>query len=106
MAARPSGDKGGDLPAEVPDFSGRRIDRYGPPTSLTITDLAGGASQGPELTRRIRVGTEQRLRASAYAASCDEAAEHPACHLARRDWDLRVVPGGPTRVELVLDGHG
>jgi hypothetical protein len=47
-------------------------DRYGPATSLTITGLAGGASQGPELTRRIRVGTEQRLRASAYAASCDE----------------------------------
>jgi thiol-disulfide isomerase/thioredoxin len=81
-------------------------DRYGPATSLMITGLAGGASQGPELTRRIRVDTEQRLRASAYAASCDETAEHPACHLARRDWDLRVVPGGPSRVELVLDGHG
>jgi hypothetical protein len=81
-------------------------DRYGPATSLTITGLAGGPSQGPELTRRIRVGAERRLRASAYAASCDEAAGHPACHLARRDWDLRVVPGGPTRVELVLDGHG
>ena len=81
-------------------------DRYGPATSLTITGLAGGASQGPELTRRIRIGSEQRLRASAYAASCAEVAEHPACHLARRDWDLRVVPGGPTRVELVLDPHG
>jgi thiol-disulfide isomerase/thioredoxin len=81
-------------------------DRYGPATSLTVTGLAGGPSQGPELTRRIRVGTEPRLRASAYAASCDEHAEHPACHLARRDWDLRVVPGGPTSVELVLDGHG
>jgi thiol-disulfide isomerase/thioredoxin len=81
-------------------------DRYGPATSLTITGLADGASQGRELTRRIRVGTERRLRASAYAASCAEAAEHPACHLARRDWDLRVVPGGPTRVELVLDGYG
>ena len=31
-------------------------DRYGPATSLTITGLAGGASQGPELTRRIRIG--------------------------------------------------
>jgi thiol-disulfide isomerase/thioredoxin len=81
-------------------------DRYGPATSLAITGLAGGPSQGPELTRRIRVGTESRLRASAYAASCAEHAEHPACHLARRDWDLRVVPGGPTSVELVLDGHG
>jgi hypothetical protein len=81
-------------------------DRYGPATSLTVTGLATGASQGAELTRRIHVETGQRLRASAYAASCDEAAEHPACHLARRDWDLRVVPGGPTRVELVLGGHG
>jgi thiol-disulfide isomerase/thioredoxin len=81
-------------------------DRYGPATSLTVTGLAGGPSHGPELTRRIRVGTESRLRASAYAASCDEHAEHPACHLARRDWDLRVVPGGPSSVELVLDGHG
>ena len=81
-------------------------DRYGPATSLTVTGLATGASQGAELTRRIHVETGQRLRASAYAASCDKAAEHPACHLARRDWDLRVVPGGPTRVELVLDGHG
>ena len=80
-------------------------DRYGPATSLTIAGLVGGASQGRELTRRIRIGSEQRLRASAYAASCDEAAEHPACHLARRDWDLRVVPGGPNRVELVLDAH-
>jgi hypothetical protein len=80
-------------------------DRYGPATSLTIAGLAGGASQGRELTRRIRIGSEQRLRASAYVASCDEAAEHPACHLVRRDWDLRVVPGGPTRVELVLDAH-
>ena len=87
--------------------AGETLDgRYGPATSLTVTGLAGGPSQGPELTRRIRVGTGARLRASAYAASCDEHAEHPACHLARRDWDLRVVPGGPTSVELVLDGHG
>jgi hypothetical protein len=51
------------------------------------------------------VTTENRLTVSAYAASCDEQAEHPACHLARRDWDLRVTAGGPTRVELVLDAH-
>jgi thiol-disulfide isomerase/thioredoxin len=80
-------------------------DRYGPATSLSIIGLAGGPSQGPELTRRIRIGVERRLRASAYAASCDERAEHPACHLARRDWDVRVVPGGPTQVELSLDSR-
>jgi thiol-disulfide isomerase/thioredoxin len=77
-------------------------DRYGPATSLTVTGLAGGPSQGPQLSRRIRIGTESRLRASAYAASCDAGAEHPACHLARRDWDLRVVPGGPTSLDLAL----
>jgi hypothetical protein len=81
-------------------------DRYGPATSLAITGLADGPSHGPELTRRITVRTGARLRASAYAASCAAHAEHPACHLARRDWDLRVVPGGPTRVELLLDGDG
>jgi thiol-disulfide isomerase/thioredoxin len=77
-------------------------DRYGPPTSLSITGLADGASQGPQLSRRIRIGAEPRLRVSAYAASCDRADEHPACHLARRDWDLRVVPGGPTELRLAL----
>jgi len=80
-------------------------DRYGPSTSLTITGLAEGASRGPELTRTLTVSTETRLHVSAYAASCDEQAEHPACHLARRDWDLRVADGGPARVELVLDAH-
>jgi thiol-disulfide isomerase/thioredoxin len=81
-------------------------DRYGPATSLTIIGLADGPSQGPQLTRRVVVAVGSRPRASAYAASCDESAEHPACHLSRRDWDLRVVPGGPTSVRLVLDGHG
>jgi thiol-disulfide isomerase/thioredoxin len=80
-------------------------DRYGPSTSLRITGLATGPSLGPELTRELTVTTETRLEVSAYAASCDERAEHPACHLARRAWDLRVVEGGPTRVELVLDAH-
>lgn len=85
---------------------GEQLDeRYGPSTSLKITGLAGGPSLGPELSRRLTVTTEARLRVSAYAASCDEHAQHPACHLARRDWDLRVTAGGPTRVELVLDAH-
>lgn len=86
-------------PGETPD------DRYGPSTSLRVTGLAGGPSAGPELTRELTVTTETRLEVSAYAASCDADAEHPACHLARRTWDLRVTEGGPSRVELVLDAH-
>jgi thiol-disulfide isomerase/thioredoxin len=80
-------------------------DRYGPSTSLKITGLAPGPSLGPDLIREITVAAESRLSVSAYAASCDEQAEHPACHLARREWDLRVTEGGPARVELVLDAH-
>jgi hypothetical protein len=80
-------------------------DRYGPSTSLRIAGLPDGDSLGPELRRRVRTIAGTTLRVSAYAASCDEGAEHPACHLARHDWDLRVVPGGPASLELVLDGN-
>ena len=43
---------------------------------------------------------------TAQAASCDVAAEHPACYLARQDWGIpvRVVPGGPDHLELMLLG--
>ncbi len=90
----------------VPPAGETLDDRYGPSTSLQVSGLTSGPSLGPELTRELTLTTETRLRVSAYAASCDGQAEHPACHLARRDWDLRVTPGGPARVELVLDGHG
>jgi thiol-disulfide isomerase/thioredoxin len=91
--------------AFVPPPGERLDDRYGPSTSLTITGLETGPSLGPELTRTVRITDETRVGVSAYAASCDESAEHPACHLARRDWELRVTPGGPSRIELVLDAH-
>jgi thiol-disulfide isomerase/thioredoxin len=86
----------------VPPPGEKLDDRYGPSTSLMISGLESGPSQGPELVRTIPIGTEQRLRVSAYAASCDEDGEYPACHLARRDWDLRVTPGGPTDLRLTL----
>jgi hypothetical protein len=89
----------------VPPPGEKLDDRYGPPTSLRIAGLAGGDSVGTELRRRVRTEAGATVTVSAYAASCDGDAEHPACHLARHDWDLRVVPGGPTTLELVLDGH-
>ena len=98
----------GDVTVEVtfvPPPGETLDDRYGPSTSLRITGLATGPSLGPDLTRTVRIGNESRLHVSAYAASCDERAEHSACHLARRDWDLRVTDGAPTAIELLLDGH-
>ncbi|HST67172.1 MAG TPA: thioredoxin-like domain-containing protein [Mycobacteriales bacterium] len=89
----------------VPPPGEKLDDRYGSSTSLKITGLGTGPSLGPELTRTVTIDGETRVQVSAYAASCDEDAEHPACHLARRDWDLRVTAGAPTRVELVLDAH-
>jgi hypothetical protein len=89
----------------VPPPGEKLDDRYGPSTSLRIAGLAGGDSVGTELRRRVRTEAGTTVTVSAYAASCDEDAEHPACHLARHDWDLRVVPGGPATLELVLDGH-
>ena len=96
----------GEVTIEVsftPPAGEKLDDRYGPATSLTITGGHDGPSTGPGLIRRLRLTTETRLQVSAYAASCDERAEHPACQLARRNWELRVTPGGPDQVGLVLD---
>lgn len=95
----------GEVTVEVvfaPPAGERLDDRYGPATSLTVTGLPDGPSLGPGLTRGLRVAAGTRLHVSAYAASCDEHAEHPACHLARREWDLVVTPGGPTALRLPL----
>jgi hypothetical protein len=99
----------GDVTVEVvftPPAGERLDDRYGPPTSLAVTGLPDGPSLGPGLTRTVRAVAGTRLHVSAYAASCDAGAEHPACHLARREWDLVVTDGGPGSVRLVLDRDG
>jgi hypothetical protein len=46
------------------------------------------------------------LHVAATAASCDTEGEHPACHLTQQDWGIpvRLVEGGPDRLELVLRG--
>ena len=43
---------------------------------------------------------------AAFAASCDEGAEFPACHVHQQDWGIpvRVVPGGAAELRLFLRG--
>jgi thiol-disulfide isomerase/thioredoxin len=92
---------------------GRMLDeRYGPATRLSVTSspadlLVAGAGESTELARdlELRAG-EGVLHVTAQAASCDAAAEHPACHLARQDWGVpvRVGADGPAELRLVLLG--
>jgi len=46
------------------------------------------------------------LHVAATAASCDEAVEHPACHISQQDWGIpvRLTDGAPDRLDLVLRG--
>jgi hypothetical protein len=89
-------------------------DRFGPATRLQVSAsppelLRSGAGESIELRRDLVVSDavgEGVLHVTAQAASCDDGAEHPACHLVRQDWGvpLRVVPGGPPRLTLMLRG--
>jgi hypothetical protein len=92
---------------------GRKLDeRYGPSTRLDVTAsphelLVAGAGESVELRRELRLAEGAGvLHVTAQAASCDDGGEHPACYLARQDWGVpvRVVPGGPDRLDLVLLG--
>jgi thiol-disulfide isomerase/thioredoxin len=89
-------------------------DRFGPSTLLQVSAsppelLASGAGETTELIRPLEVSaavTTGVLHVTAQAASCDEGAEHPACHRTRQDWGVpvRVVAGGTDRLPLVLRG--
>lgn len=89
-------------------------DRFGPATRLEISAappelLVAGAGVGTELTRTITLAEghgEGVLQVVAQAASCDSAAVHPVCRVARQDWGVpvRVEPGGPAELRLVLAG--
>ncbi|MBX6356210.1 MAG: redoxin domain-containing protein [Micromonosporaceae bacterium] len=89
-------------------------DSYGEPTRLEVSAsppelLLAGAGTGRELSRRLVINgdvAEGVLQVVAQAATCDAEAENPACHLARQDWGVpvRVVPGGPDRLPLILRG--
>jgi thiol-disulfide isomerase/thioredoxin len=94
---------------------GQRLDdRYGPSTRLQVSAsppelLRDGGGDSVELTRQLVVAddiTGGVLHVTAQAASCDEGVEHPACHVSRQDWGVpvRVRPGGPDRLTLMLRG--
>jgi thiol-disulfide isomerase/thioredoxin len=89
-------------------------DRFGPSTLLRVTAsppelLAAGAGESTDLRRTLEIapGIDAGvLHVTAQAASCDDGAEHPACHVTRQDWGVpvRVVAGAPTRLPLILRG--
>ena len=72
-------------------------------------DAYSGAGEGTELARELEVADgvpDGVLHVSVRAASCDEGGEFPACHVHQQDWGvpLRLLPGGPDRLALVLRG--
>ncbi len=85
-------------------------DTYGPPTRLTVSgsglDVQGSGTT-TDLTRTLVLqGKSGVLHVAASAASCDIDAEHAACHVTQQDWGIpvRLVPGAPTTLTLVLNG--
>jgi thiol-disulfide isomerase/thioredoxin len=94
---------------------GRKLDeRYGPSTLLTVTAsppelLLDGAGESTRLSRNLTLAAgDGVLHVTAQAASCDDAGEHPACHLARQDWGVpvRAGEGGATTLRLTLLDQG
>jgi thiol-disulfide isomerase/thioredoxin len=95
---------------------GQKLDeRYGPSTRVQVSAspadlLLSGSGDGTELRRVLAVNPEVGagvLHVTAQAASCDDStAANPACYLTRQDWGVpvRVVPGGPARLALILRG--
>ena len=96
---------------------GQKLDeRYGPATRLLVTAtppqlLREGEGAGSELARNLVLDAavaDGVVHVAAMAASCDEAGEFPACHVHQQDWGVpvRLVPGAPARLSLVLQGLG
>ena len=93
---------------------GQSLDeRDGPATRLTVSAsppelLVSGAGSGSGLVRELLLADrgEGVLHVAAVAASCDDGAEHPACHLTQQDWGIpvRLSPGAPADLRLVLRG--
>jgi thiol-disulfide isomerase/thioredoxin len=89
-------------------------DRFGPSTLLRVSAsppelLVAGAGDSTDLRRTLEIapGIDAGvLHVTAQAASCDDGAEHPACHVTRQDWGVpvRIVAGAPSRLPLILRG--
>jgi thiol-disulfide isomerase/thioredoxin len=116
---RPAADIGpGELTLDVifQPAPGQKLDeRYGPATKVQVSAsppelLIGGDGDGTDLRRLLTVNPEVGtgvLHVTAQAASCDDStATNPACYLTRQDWGVpvRVVPGAPNRLALILRG--
>jgi hypothetical protein len=94
---------------------GQHLDeRDGPATRLTVSAspdglLLEGAGTSTGLSRRLVLAegiATGVLHVAAFAASCDEGVEHPACHVTQQDWGipLTIDEAAPDRVVLVLRG--
>jgi thiol-disulfide isomerase/thioredoxin len=84
-------------------------DSFGPSTRLSVSgEIVGqGAGSSTELTRSLVLqGDEGVLHVAASAASCDVDTVNPACHVTQQDWGIpvRLVPGAPSALTLVLNG--
>ncbi len=92
---------------------GQKLDeQFGPSTRLEVSAsppelLLEGGGVTTDLSRRL-VLAEGRgvLQVVAQAATCDDDAEHAACHLTRQDWGVPIIvtPDGPSRLPLILRG--
>lgn len=94
---------------------GQHLDEsFGPAARLAVSasppellESGGGTEAG--LTRDVVLadGIESGvLHVTAWAATCDDEGEHPACHLTTQDWGIpvRLVPGGDDVLALPLRG--
>jgi len=95
---------------------GRKLDeRFGPSTQLTVHAtpsalLVSGEFEGTALEADLVLSgdvAEGVLHVTAQAASCDtDAADNPACYLARQDWGvpIRITADGAAELALMLLG--
>ena len=85
-------------------------DSFGPPIQVSVgaspaSLLRSGAGDSGSLSRELILGEgEGVLTVIAQVATCDAAAEYPACHLTRQDWGIpfRTVAGAPAELTLPL----
>jgi thiol-disulfide isomerase/thioredoxin len=94
---------------------GQHLDeQFGPPTRLAVSAtpaslLLEGGGTDTGLTRELTLAdlyVDGVLHVTAWAATCDDEGEHPACHLTTQDWGIpvRLVPEGTNRLTLMLRG--
>jgi hypothetical protein len=89
-------------------------DSGGPATRLAVSAspasaLLSGAGTATGLDRDLTLAgdvADAVLHVTAWAATCDDAGEHPACHLTTQDWGipLHLTDGGAATLELMLRG--